>query len=160
MNLISRIQFLAIATLTGMVGCATPSTNHQVDEELSKQPNITSAEQYRNQLGIAAKPNSNLTSEQKTQIADLQKRTTDKLDGIRNESWKLRALLVKDLMAARYDDEKIQNIKYRIKVTEENRLATIFGAIAEANTILGHDDEVRKHFMGEMWLDSRDLQDR
>jgi hypothetical protein len=149
-----------IAALTGMMGCATPSTKHQVDEELSKQPNIKTAEQFRIQLGIASQPNSKLTSEQKTQIADLQKRTTDKLDGIRDESWKLRALLVKDLMAAKYDDGKIQDIKFRIKVTEEQRLATIFNAISEANTILGHDDEVRKHFMGEMWLDSRDLQDR
>ena len=150
----------AAVLMLGLMGCSTVSTNQKVDDELAKQPTVTSVDQFRTEVGAAVKPSSNLSADQKEKLAGLQRRVQTNLDRIRNDSWKLRALLVKDLVGSDYDSDKIDNIKFRIKTLEEERLTTIFGAINEANTILGRDSEVKRHVMGQMWVDFRDAQER
>lgn len=153
-------QILVIGSAGSLLACSTGSTNQQVDNELAQQPAVTSVEQFRSEVGAAVKPNSNLSTDQKDKLSGLQKRVQIDMDRIRNESWKLRALLVKDLVGSNYNEDKIENIKFRIKALEEERLSSIFGAINEANSILGRDSEVKRHVMGQMWVDFRDSQER
>ncbi len=58
---------------------------------------------------------------------------------LREQSYKLRALLIQELTAKNYNLDEVNAIKDRLKMVADQRLQLIYTAVDKASTILGHD---------------------
>ena len=120
-----------------LTGCATKSANQQLDADLSKENKI-SARQDLSTEATQDLRRSHLIPEKKAKLEQLRNNLTTQENEIWKQSLKLRAVLIKDLLADQYDPNQIDLIKGRMWDLENKRISLIYSAVDEANKILGH----------------------
>lgn len=117
-------------------GCATSSI-HKLDEKLGQEQAVTTRTELRAEAGQTIEKAQGLTPEQRQALESLKTTAGAQIDQYGQQSFKLRAILVKDLISTNYDMDEVNLIKARLSDLEDRRLNVIFDAIAKANTILG-----------------------
>lgn len=134
------------------VGCAQKAVEKQVDQKLSQEVKVKSEQELRaesDQLILS----SNLKEEQKTQLLETRKNWTEKSMALRDESLRLRSLLLKDLLNPAYNQKEAQVIQKRLKKNEQKRVALLLESIRKTDKILGRGPsaEDRKKAIGNIF---------
>jgi hypothetical protein len=131
-------QWLAFSLIL-VAGCTNQTLHLQLDEELAKEPLVSSSEEIRAKAKDMIESSKLLTSDQKMRLLGLQEQTKTRTAALTQESMKLRSLLLKELAKASFDEEKVDLIKSQLRSVESLRLALLFKAVHEANLIMAHD---------------------
>src|SRR5579862_3939202 len=118
-------------------GCAHGDLDHRIDEKLAKEPEANRAA-LQKETAQVIKTAPGLTDEQRAKLEALRKSMRAEADQLRAQSLKLRAVLIADVISPNFDEDEVELIKRRMKALEDQRLSAIFGAVDQANTILGH----------------------
>ena|ERR1700722_1988711 len=127
----TSLMSLALA----LAACA--SSDKKLDEKLSQETTVTNQTQLHSEAGDLIQKSKGLSAEQKTQLMTLRDSVRKEMAKVQNDSVKLRAVLIKDVMAQNYNPDEVADIKDRMRKTEEKRLALTFNAVDRANDIIG-----------------------
>jgi len=128
---------LAPSLMLVLQGCAHSPIDDQLDKKLANEPAAETRAQLSVEAGQQIAADKELTPEQKSKLAAIGKQTRAKTDALREESVKLKMVLVKDLLASNYDSTEVDLIKKRIRDNEQAKLSEYFKAIRETNILLG-----------------------
>jgi hypothetical protein len=136
------MKFLILVTvIVAVSGCATSNSkkiDQDLDARLQSAPTASNYEEFGKNARKQIKE-SGASNEQKAKLLQLQRDTQDKSIQLRDQSYKLRSLLIQDLAAKNYDLDEVEAIKDRLKKIEDQRLQLIYTAVDQASAILGHE---------------------
>lgn len=127
----------ACALMAILQGCAHASLDKRIDDELAKETEVKSQTSLRAESADLIRTTSGLTDDQRQRLSQLKTKTAAELDPLWQQSLKLRAILIKDVIATSYDNDEVSLIKARLRKIGERRLTIMFDAVKEANQILG-----------------------
>ncbi len=101
---------------------------------------------------------SNLSDEQKKSSSNYNESTNKQVQELRDESLKLRSLLIQSVLAPKYDRNEVMAIQRKIKKAENKRLAVMFDAVDKTNGILGRPTraEADQRMVDQMIIMDRD----
>jgi dsDNA-specific endonuclease/ATPase MutS2 len=143
----NTIKMMTILTACiGIYGCS--STNKILDKKLAEEPAITRSA-LQTQANESVEADTRLSQEQKQKLTELRASLTSQIDEINQHSLKLRSILLKDLLAAKYNGDEVVLIKTRMKKLEAERLNVIFDAAEKTNLILGREAALNPKVMDE-----------
>ena len=134
------LSLAAIALFTILApGCASTNTERRIDSKLEAEPAVSDSNSLGGEFKTMIDQSQKLTLVQKNQLLALQTDTRTQLNQLKNQSLKLRSILIKDVMQAGYNPDEIEIVKERLKKTEDRRLTVIFNAVDHAETIIGNE---------------------
>lgn len=132
------LTVMAVLSFTGLLnGCAHARLEKQIDEKMAQESSIKTHADLLAEGTDMIRSASGLTEEQRQKLTRLKADTESQLDPLREQSLKLRALLVQDLLATPYNEDEVELIKNRLSAIEDRRLDVMFSAVTNANQILG-----------------------
>jgi len=121
-----------LSTALFLSGCAHQNIARTLDAKLDRESGLRTGD-------APAAQSPALGDEQRARLAALQKVLRQQLAEQRGESLKLQSILLKDVVAARYDADEVSLIKIRLKSVETKRVALMLEALEQAKTILGQE---------------------
>jgi hypothetical protein len=133
--------FLAVSVFQG---CAT-AIDRKIDQEVSQEAEFKRNSDLRTEESHAIQMASWLDGNQRRELQELRESTENSIDQIDQQSLKLRAVLVKDLIARDYDMGEITEIQERLKALENTRMRVISNAVDEGKLILGRPEVVTRY---------------
>ena len=125
-----------------MTGCS--HAEKRVEEKIATQSPVKNSAELSHEAHFLIETNPIFTHEQKLKLYDLQKQTQLKLNILREESMKIRMLLIEEITGEVNHSKELEVIKSKLKNNEEQRVETYFAAIRNANEILGRKSEQKK----------------
>jgi hypothetical protein len=144
--------FLASVSLVVIfAGCAETKSDKKLDAKVNAEAPIANGDQITDQTRQIIANSTTMTADQKQQLLTLQQNTHTKMNAYREESLKLRAILVQDIAAPKYNAKEVDQVKKRMRKVESKRLDALFDGLEQANKILGRDIPQRSNVMNDMW---------
>lgn len=132
------VVIVGMIILGSFTGCAHSALNQRVDAKLVREDNVKGRADLQGEAQRFIQSDAKLSNDQKAKLAALLELTKSQTDEVIQRSLKLRSILIKDLLAENYDQNEVDLIKKRLGDVEKQRLNLMFVAVAQANTILGH----------------------
>lgn len=118
-------------------GCAHARLERQIDNKVAQEDGVKTHADLVSEGAELIKTAQGLTSDQRQRLTKLKVDTEGQLDPLRNQSLKLRAVLIQDLLSSPYNEDEVELIKERLSSIEDRRLNIMFSAVTQANQILG-----------------------
>ncbi len=144
------VMIFALGSTGLLQGCATNRAATQLDRKLSDETTVHDPEDLRIESKQVIEASQQLTPEQRTQLLAIRNDLSTKSRESREQSFKLRSLLIKDLVSQKYDDAEVDLIKKRINELEQNRLSNLFEAVAKAQVIMGREPNGHKKIVSAL----------
>ena len=146
----------ALVSLIGVL-CLTACVSNpekRLDKKEMAENEVRSTEDLHQQADQLIGSSPGLTIEQRENLTVLKTHVESELNEIRDESVRLRSVLLSDVLASKkYNDLEVSLIKKRMQKLEERRINMLFDAVAKANDILGHmTDEKAQEMRRMFWL--------
>jgi hypothetical protein len=107
--------------ITLFSSCATKKIDQNVDAKLAQTPPVSGPAELNKDASntIASAPG--ITDDQRTKLIVIQKSTEEKLAKLREESLKMRELLIQEVVRTdHYNDNEVNRIKSRLKDMEKS----------------------------------------
>ena len=142
MKLFNLVACLFVGLL--FVGCAQKVVEKNLEAKMSEEPPVSGSLELQSDAGFMIE-NSNLTAPQKVQLKSLQTQTAKQLQNYRDESLKLRSILIKDVFSTKYNKAEVRLVQKKIEKVERQRTALIFETIDKANGILGRETNAEEN---------------
>lgn len=92
---------------------------------------MTRAHTIENAPGLSEAP--------QKELAGLRATTSQRMARLNETSFKLRALLIQEVVAPENNTREVRRIQKRIKATENEKLSLMFDAVTQANRNLGKE---------------------
>jgi len=120
------------------VACAHTKAERNVDQKIQNDsaPPANSAELSQKAADIII-TSPDINEDQRSRLMDLHDKTSSTLVHLREQSLKLRDILITDITTPNFSESEMRVIKKRLKDIEDQRLTVIFDAIDKADVILG-----------------------
>lgn len=148
------LTLIAIALFSS---CATKKIDQTIDNKVAQTPNISGPGELRQNTTDAIASTPGITEDQRAKLVEIQKTTEGKLDRLREESLKMRQLLLQEVVRTEnYNDDEVNRIKTRLKDVDNKRLTTLFKALDQANDVLGHKTQRTQAMNAMMRMDNYD----
>jgi hypothetical protein len=152
-----KILFLSLLVLTFFSACATKKIDQNVDAQLAQTPPVSGPAQLQNDTTNTIASIPGITDDQRAKLVAIQKDTEAKLGDLREQSLKMRELLMQEVVRTdNYNDNEVNRIKTRLKKVESKRLDTLFKALDRANDVLGHQTQRTQVMNSMMRMDNYD----
>lgn len=133
--------FLFLVATVFCAACAHTSMDEQLDKKVANESNIQTREDLRKEAEQDILAKKNLTEKQKKDLEELRKDINQNDNSVWQQTLKLRAVLIKEMLADNYSENQVLLIQKRLKKLEDQRLNAQFKAIERAKKILGHGFE-------------------
>lgn len=130
----------------GVTGCSHGRENKRVDARVVTET-VDSPAKLDAQAKQLITHSPKITPVQRDKLMVLRQQTRTEMDRLGEESIKLRALLIEDIVSANYNEGDVRVIKKRIREVEGDRISTMFNAVERANTIMGREAAVNPKVM-------------
>lgn len=145
----SLVTLLAPAFI--LAACSHAAIEKSINQKLSQESGIKTNAELNAEQKTAIDNAKDISPEQKSKLSSLRVLTRQKLGENNQQSLKLKAVLIQDLVAEQYKENEAELIKSKLKSLQSKRLAIIFQAVEEANSILGRqarlNDDVMRDFV-------------
>lgn len=148
-----RTQYviMTVAATLAIQGCAHGQLEKRIDEKVAQETQVKTRADVSEEAKESIERASGLTQDQRSQLLSLRESTHAQMDRLINQSLRLRAVLVKDLISTAYDEDEVQLIKRKIRDVEKQRVSEIFDATDQANRILGREAVNNRKVLDEMF---------
>ncbi len=149
---VKKQYFVVLSFILMLVGgCAWQKREQQeLDVKVAEEPVKTQAD-LESQSRQIIEGAGHLTLEQKQALLELRSSNRKQSEALREESSKLRAVLLTEITAEKLDQAQVSLIKKRIKKNEDQRLNLVFGSVAKANRILGRPSAENRQLRSQMF---------
>ena len=131
----------------GLVGCAEKAINQNIDQKLKQENSVKSNADLTAEANQLLNGLPGLTDDQKTKLTALRVSLHNRSAQYRDESLRLRSLLLKDVLSPNDLNPEISLIKKRLRALENKRLNLIFESIDQTDAILGRNSPHREKVM-------------
>jgi hypothetical protein len=133
-NMVGLIGLLAVAA----TGCAhNGATEKNLDAKVATEQPTPASDEISAKADRLVSQHPDLSAQQRSDLNVLKTRTQAKLTQMRDESLKLRSVLVEDVLSPNYNKKEVSLIQKRMQKLEGARLTVMFRAVDEAGRILG-----------------------
>jgi sensor histidine kinase regulating citrate/malate metabolism len=132
------VAFLVVAAVS-ISGCAHREVSARLDEKLKNETPVKSSAELSAEATQVFNSIEGLTAHQKQGLVEVHNDVKKNMVFYREQSLKLRSLLIKDLASPDYDSAEVDLIKKRLKTVEHDRLSSLFDGVDRVNAILGRD---------------------
>ena len=134
--------------------CAHTEVEKQLDRKVAAETQVRTTQALEKETGLLVENAPGLTPVQRQKLLNLRDGTRTQMDRLQEDSLKLRAILIKDILSPQYNENEVDLVKNRIRSVEKKRLSLIINKIEKANEILGREAEshspvVRNMLRGE-----------
>ncbi len=150
MNLRTTFLMLAAPALI-LNACNHASIEKDVNQKLSNESDVTTGAALDTETTVAIENAKDVTADQKSKLLALRTDTRQQLDNNNQKTLKLKSVLIEDLVKNDYKENEVELIKDQLKKLKSQRLSIMFGAVTEANKILGRrarlNDDVMRDFV-------------
>ena len=136
-----------LALMVSLQGCAT-AAEKRVDAKVAAEPAIQDSNGLEARVQQALKTATWLSNEQRNQIASIRKAAQERLDAEVEEELRLRAILLKDLVAIDYDESEVAAVSARIKSLRNKSADELRDEFESERRALGREIEERFNFGG------------
>ena len=147
-NILSDL--IACATLLIIAGCATGASK-KLDQKISQEPEIGNSTALSQKAQSDIDQDKGLTADQKAKLSKLREETSAELRNLRQQSLKLRDILVQDFVAE--NDQEIDLVHDRLRDNSDRQISLIFDSLKKADLIVGHTPRNREWFRDMMMED-------
>ena len=134
-----------------LAACSHAAVEKSVDAKLQQESSIQTNADLNAEQKTSIDNAKEITPEQKSKLSSLRVLTRQKLEENNQQSLKLKAVLIQDLVAAQYKENEAELIKSKLKSLQSKRITIMFQAVEEANSILGRqariNDDVMRDFV-------------
>ena len=150
----SFIPLLCLSAVVGLAGCAQKPVETNLAAKVANEKEVSSPQELQTDASVLIE-RANLKPEQKANLKNLQAETSRELQNLREESLKMRSILIKDVFAKDYNKSEVELVQSKIKDLDQKRLAVMFAALTKANVILGHESTAHENeqLMDRLMLD-------
>ena len=135
-------------------GCAHSAADRRLNEKVAEEAEIKSSADVSAEARSAIDSAPGLSNDQRLRLRVLGSSMREQLNDLKDQSLKLRAVLVEDIVSPNYDQNEVNLIKKRIKDVESKRVTLTFDAVDKANVIMGRLAEARPNVLNE-FMDTR-----
>lgn len=133
-----------VIAAVALQACATNTVNLRLDEKLAAEAPIEHKKDLRAESAKVIDTTPSLTEEQRTKLRSVRDWINANIDNLDQQSLKLRAVLVQDVISTDYDSTEVALIKSRLKEVEDKKLSLIFEAARKVDAAMGHPDPDRR----------------
>lgn len=143
---------LGLASLTS---CAQSKVERDLDERLQSAVRSEPWEDAPDHARTRAaqrriETDDSLSADQRAQLQALRKQTASDLRTLRQQGSLLRGMLVDEVLAQPYSDERVSAIEGRLEQLNRQQSSTLSASLKEANRILGRDATRHARALREM----------
>jgi hypothetical protein len=135
------LRMMSSIVAMSLFGCSH-ATERALDQKQAAETSVKSPDDLNHQADRLIGSAKGLTSEQREKLEALKVKVEFDVKEIRDESIRLRSILLSDVMnPAQYNQKEVNLIKRKMRRAEDRRINVLFDAVAKANTILGRITE-------------------
>lgn len=139
-----------LLSLTVLVSCASKQVEQEVRAEAAKE-NSVDKKALGNTIHDLIQSSKTLTADQKTELTNILKVNKETAEKLSEDSYKFRAVLIKELLSGKANPKKISVIKKDIKKIEAARLKNTFDTVEKISKIVSkhpnHGNEFAEHLL-------------
>ncbi len=130
-----------IVTVLVLAGCSTRNIEREIRAETTKEKNVSDGKSLEVTIHELIDSSKTLSIVQKNELNDIIEINKRSAQRMIEESYKLRAVLVRELLSGKSDQTKINILKKDIKEIELKRLKNTFDAVEKiSNIVSAHPD--------------------
>jgi hypothetical protein len=153
----AKKTLLVLISIAIFSSCATKKVDQNVDAKLAQTPPVSGPAELNKDASNTIATAPGITDDQRAKLIAIQKTIQEKLGKLREESLKMRELLIQEVVRTEnYNDNEVNRIKSRLKDVENKRLATLFKGLDQANDVLGHKTQRKQVIDSMMRMDNYD----
>lgn len=147
-------SFSLILTLLFLASCSTRKMEQaKIDAKVSKETSVTDGKSLGASVNETIQSSASLTEQQKAELEKLFNETKLKNSALMEESFKLRAVLIKELLSGDVNAKQVKLLKKDIKKNESERLKSTLSAIDKISLIVSKDPDNSKFIDHMMQMD-------
>lgn len=155
MKMTGTMTIVAMAGLMAF-GCAQKQVEKQVDKEVSAEPARPGRRELSAKATDAIESSKTLNESQKERLHQLQARIAAENTKLREETSKLKGVLFETVTTLPYQPSKVDVIKKRLAKLNQDQLNLMFGALHEAEEIIGYTENTdRREMLQTIFEDSQ-----
>jgi hypothetical protein len=137
-----KIIFLMI--VIGICGCSSDAKREKhIRQGLSQEENVVDANTLRIDINKTINESKTLTDQQKVQLQAILEEAKVKMASLIQDSSRLKAVLVKEILSGKVDTEELRIIKKRIRSLDSKKTKFSFEAIDKIAKITMKDEDQR-----------------
>lgn len=143
-----------ILTLLFLASCSSRKIEQaKIDDKVSKETSVTDGKSLGASVNETIQSSASLTEQQKAELEKLFNETKLKNSALMEESFKLRAVLIKELLSGDVNPKQVKLLKKDIKKNESERLKSTLSAIDKISLIVSKDPDNSKFIDHMMQMD-------
>lgn len=133
-TILSLVLLMSLA-----VGCAGNKAAREEVKQKVSQEHVAGGRDFFNRILEIINTSETLNTDQKQKLRGLISEVGQKNKALFQESFKLRSVLLQELVSANVHQKEVRILKKKIKQTESERIANIFTAIDKVSAIVSKD---------------------
>ncbi len=135
---LKSISFLFV--LVFLTSCtSTRDTETKIQQKVSLEDSVSDGPSFETRIREVIQSSKTLTDAKKTKLESLLAETRRKNKALLEESFKLRAVLIQELIEAKVDHAQVKQLKKDIKKTESLRVKNSLKLVDEILTVVEGD---------------------
>ncbi len=120
-----------------IISCSHAKVDKDIDQKAAKE-SYTPTDGALAAKGYEIIQNApNLNADQKQKLLDLQKKMSGKMAALRKEESKLKSILFRSIVDAKYDAQEVDRLQSRLVSLDKKKMNMMFSALKETKKILG-----------------------
>lgn len=123
-----------------LISCASKSDRMEVQEKVANET-VQDGKTLSRNIDEIIRSSSTLNEGQKLELRKVMNEVREKNQALMQESFKLRAVLIKEMLSQNFKQSQIKLIKKKIKKNESERLRNSLAAIDRISIIVRKDPE-------------------
>lgn len=137
-----------------LVSCSSVKTEEKkVDDKLAAESTVYDGKSMGDSIREAIRTSATLDEKQKEKIESILAETKLKNKAMLEKSFKLRSVLIKELLSGQVNQKQLKLLKKQIRKTESLRLKTSLTAIDQISSIVKKDPKAEMYVNELMFYD-------
>lgn len=124
-------------------GCASKTEKLEVTNQTEKS-SVKNSEALKDSIEQTIQSSKHLSNEQKGLLEKIIAENKQRAEELQEESYKVRSILIKELLAPEQNRKKISLLKKNIQLIEKNKLKNTFQAIEKISDVVSQTPDREK----------------
>ncbi len=132
---------LSMLLLLSFVGCSSrKAAKHEIEQKV-QESTVKDSEGLGETIRSTIHGSSSLTDAQKKQLEDIFAANKKKAEELTERSYKLRSVLINELLSGKVDQRKVKLLKKDIRKVEGDKLHNTFTTVDKISDIVSSDKD-------------------
>lgn len=135
----------SVLVLFTLVSCSTKSDQQKLDAKTQQETSVSDAPSLGRTIVEVIQSSETLTVAQKKELEVIIDANRALADSLKAESYKLRAVLIKELLAGKANKKEVRLIEKNIRRVEKARLKNTFDTVKKITSIVSQESDKHRY---------------